>query len=243
MKKIQIVYFFVIFFQFYLLYTDEIINNTSCHYETKYNLLKLNNDILKINNSFCVNNSRYVINSATYSKYREYKTYRGLSFLCRGLSIIPWLFSYRILFHYFESFAFYNSSRIISFIFPLSANILDIFFCAKKSKLLPNIISDKNLYRKKYTKGIIITQAIAASLWAGSTIIYLTGRYRNEFGENVYEEHANFSAIGYILAVNLHFAGIQLAISKKHLADKKPVGDVFLGGSKKGIIAGYRMSF
>ena len=226
------------------LYAEETSGDIFNYSKINLNLIKTNIYDLNVKNNIQLSKSRYIINSETYPFYKKAKNYRRLSVFCRVLSVIPWTLSSGVLWITLERF---RNERIVptftTFFSPLGANALSTYYSTQKIKNLSYITPDKSIYIKKYTRGLIITQSISAGLWAGSTLVLLSGRYNNEFGLRVYSGPALISALGYIMALNLNIMGIRFAISKQYFKDKKPKGSVFFSGSKKGIIAGYRMSF
>jgi len=97
-------------------------------------------------------------------------------------------------------------------------------------------------YRKKaYTPRIIITQSIASLLWVTCfPLLFSTFDFSSEYWNNHGLKAA--TVIGLATAINLNLLGIRHAITKRKIY-KPNNTSIFLGGSKNGIIAGYRMSF
>jgi len=212
-----------------------------------------NNQSLNINSDLPIIKSTRDPNFKLQPDYKKYRKYQFVSNFYRGVSIIPWvLYGTWICFDLRDNLES-NERWLLDItcysIIPITPTIFYIHYNVKKAKYLSHIITNKNYYKNKYYKRLIVTQSISSTLWIGSTIVMMAGRYRiyspttgttsGKYNNN----NAIISAIGYIAAFNLNLIGIRLAFSARHMTDRKPVGDVFLGGSKKGIIAGYRMSF
>ena len=236
----NIIRFAVVMLLFFLcsLFSAEISNTSYSNFYTN------NSQSLNLNNDLPIIKSSTDLNFKLHPDYRKYRNNLYSALLFRVLSLKPWLlyglFNLACLGWggggYFNSIEGWLINIGCLSIVPMPFEILRMNFSIQKAKYLSNIIADKSIYRRKYKKWIIISQSAATCLYAGSAILL----YRSSVNGG-----AGFipAFIGIITAFNFNLTGIRLGLSNRYMRERKPAGNVFLGGSKKGIIAGYKMSF
>jgi len=241
----NIIRFAAVMLLFFLcsLFSAEITNTSYSNFYTN------NNQSLNLNSDLPIIKSPRDPNFKLHPDYKKYWKYRNLSIFYKTVSGFTWAFYsvwIRILLvNAYESNPVWVLSISCFSLIPLTPTFLNIYYSKKKYDFLANIIYDKVHYKSKIINSIIATQVISTLFWAGSSALVITGRYTDTYFNYTAIRYTNamFGAIGYIIALNLNLTGIRLALSLKYFKNRKPAGNVFLGGSKKGIIAGYRMSF
>ena len=174
-------------------------------------------------------------------KIKAYRTLSGFSWGLTGLIVC-------VSFAYKNDYLGYMA---LSLPFSLIFSLADLKCSIKFNTIFFNIKhpNDKGIYavrKNKYIARFISTQFVASCLWNICSFLFITNLHYGIYDRYITGYNQLFlltSVTGIIVAINLNLLGIRLAFSAWHMTDKKPTGDVFLGGSKKGIIAGYRMSF